>query len=473
MLQVYKEGQSANVPEMKVERGIAVVLDKPEDIDDLLALCELAPRPPKSPMQGLYDCLTDEALNAFEWGSQWKYLGYGDPERRRDIWWQAGFGQSPSSLSLPLLMDALRLSRGLWHGEPDDAKHSLRLVVTIGNPSRGGEILISAGVQTAALAFKHGSLLTDIMKLPFKAVAFGVLFVQGGGVTPSARSSDFVDRLRGRASQAGPVDLDRLEWLDSAKLGDKPLVVLIHGLLGTDVGTFGKLEEELRTGPRPFVAGFPHDSLTHSVDKNADDLLKQLLPLGNRPIVLVCHSRGGLVARAAAVKNAGARQKLDLRAIATFGSPHNGAAIAEATGGMALVPLLGQAAQKTGSVASISDVLSCYLADEKFPGVTDLKPVRENTEYLYKLKQQEVALAPAELPPILTAGGVAKATGAWAWLSRRIIGDKASDLVVEITSSVPSPGEFEQKFDDCDHFSYFRDGRRIRYAEDFIRAHLR
>jgi pimeloyl-ACP methyl ester carboxylesterase len=472
MLQVYREGQSASIPQMKVERGIAVMLEKPEDVDDLLALCELAPRPPKSPMQGLYDCLTDEALNAAEWGSQWKYLGYGDSERRRDIWLQDAFGQGASASTLPLLMDALRLSRALWHAEPDDPKHSLRLVVTIGNPSRGGEIVVSAGVKTAALAFKQGSLVADILKLPFKAIAFGVLFVQGGGVTPSARSSEFVDRLRGRASQAGPVDLDRLEWLDSAKLDDKPLVVLIHGLLGTDVGTFGKLEEALRRGPRPFVAGFPHDSLTHSVDKNADDLLKLLLPLGNRPIALVCHSRGGLVARAAAVKNAGAKQKLDLRAIATFGSPHNGTAIAEATGGMALVPLLGQAAKKTASVASIGDVLSCYLTDEKFPGVTDLKPVRENTEYVYKLKQQEAALADEDLRPILTVGGVAKSTGAWAWLSKRIIGDKDSDLVVEISSSVPSAEGFTQT-DDCDHFSYFKDERRIRYAEEFIRTHLR
>jgi len=471
MLRIYKEGHAAGVPQLKVERGIAVVLDTPDDIDDLLALCELAPRPPKSPMQGLYDCLADEALNAAEWGAQWKYLGYGDAERRRGIWWQDGFGESSSALAL--FMDALRLGRALWHAEPRDAAHSLRLVATVGNPRRGGEILMTPGAETAALALRHGSLLADIFKLPFKAVAFGVLFVQGGGVTPSARSNEFVDRLRGRASQATAVDLDRLEWLDAAKLGNRPLVVLIHGLLGTDVGTFGKLEERLRRGPRPFVAGFPHDSLMHSVEKNADDLLAQLRKVGKPPTALVCHSRGGLVARAAAAKNAVATHKLDLRVIATFGTPHNGTAMAEATGSMALAPLLGQAVRKTAAAASISDVLSCYLTDETFPGVKDLKPVRENAEYLYGLKQREDALALADRPSMLTVGGVAKATGALAWLSRRTIGNRASDLVVEITSSVPEGvGAIEARFDNCDHFSYFDEERRLHFAEDFVRTHL-
>jgi len=53
MVRIYKEGTSATVPQIKVERGIAVVLDEPEDVDHPLALCELAPRPPMSPMQGL------------------------------------------------------------------------------------------------------------------------------------------------------------------------------------------------------------------------------------------------------------------------------------------------------------------------------------------------------------------------------------------------------------------------------------
>jgi hypothetical protein len=122
-------------------------------------------------------------------------------------------------------------------------------------------------------------------------------------------------------------------------------------------------------------------------------------------------------------------------------------------------------------VASISDVLAGYLADETFPGVKDLKPVRENAEYLYGLKQREDALA--DRPTMLVVGGIANATGALAWLSRHTIGNRSSDLVVEITSSVPAGvGAREERCDGCDHFSYSEKDQRLHYAEDFIRTLL-
>jgi pimeloyl-ACP methyl ester carboxylesterase len=219
------------------------------------------------------------------------------------------------------------------------------------------------------------------------------------------------------------------------------------------------------------LAGFPHDSLTHSVEKNADDLLAKLRNLGLPPTILVGHSRGGLVARAAAVKNAKAQSgdKIEIRAMVTFGTPHNGAALAELPGGAIFVSLLGQAAGQSARVASIGDVLSCYLADESFPGVSDLKPVRTKKEYLDTLQSAEGNLAHNERIPIKRIGGTAKPSGAIAWLWKRVTGSDENDLVVELKSSLPyGARNGDQMIKGCDHFSYFKDYSRIEEAQQFI-----
>ncbi len=159
--------------------------------------------------------------------------------------------------------------------------------------------------------------------------------VLGGGVTPEARRDSFVDRLRGAADEATAYGFPRIDRLASKDVGNRGLVVLVHGLMGTDVGTFGALESALadehharrrrKSEGQFLVAGFPHDSVTTSIQNNAKALAAELARLGNPKTVLVCHSRGGLVGRAAGALPPELGLKPDIVAMATFGTPHRGA----------------------------------------------------------------------------------------------------------------------------------------------------
>jgi hypothetical protein len=102
-----------------------------------------------------------------------------------------------------------------------------------------------------------------------------------------------------------------------------PLIVLVHGLAST-AAEMAQMLAPLRLS----AARFEHDTFI-SIDKNASDLARLIHARAESAerIILLCHSRGGLVARAAAdllPKELAART-----AIHTFGTPHKGTALAE------------------------------------------------------------------------------------------------------------------------------------------------
>ena len=168
-------------------------------------------------------------------------------------------------------------------------------------------------------------------------------------------------------------------------------------------------------------------------------------------IVFVAHSRGGLVARATAVEllssPAVGRWRDALSGIVTFGTPHDGAALAEHDArGLATYLLL---AQSTGRVASIGDVLT-YLDARTAEGLENLKPVNAVTEsreqsFVDRLYERERGLRDAgghRYPPIIAVGGRLDDKGRDDWRKRaagalvdRWLDEPDHDLVVELTSS--------------------------------------
>jgi pimeloyl-ACP methyl ester carboxylesterase len=109
------------------------------------------------------------------------------------------------------------------------------------------------------------------------------------------------------------------------------------------------------------LVGWPHDTLAH-IKVNAQDLAALMEgPLGasGLPVVFVCHSRGGLVARAAAVKllKSNPRWVDRLKGAVTFGTPHEGAELAELGDELLGKVLLLKSISQTGRVVPLVDAL--------------------------------------------------------------------------------------------------------------------
>ncbi|HTO46176.1 MAG TPA: hypothetical protein VML91_00855 [Burkholderiales bacterium] len=204
------------------------------------------------------------------------------------------------------------------------------------------------------------------------------------------------------------------------------------------------------------VVGYPHDSVTNFVEIDAERLLDQLDRLGHPKTVFVCHSRGGLVARAAAALNPTRKAPNELLAAVTFETPHLGASLAESPSKLSLAVLVLRGRKQSGTVDTLADLLCCYATDGTLPGVQDMKPARKGDEYLRKLELGERGLKDGFALDMLRFGGVAEPAGLVKWLLKRLMGDHKHDLVVETHSALPEgKSGNEDPLPGMDHFSYF------------------
>ena len=229
-----------------------------------------------------------------------------------------------------------------------------------------------------ALVLDYGSIRARVLTAGGKLRDFGVALFP---VARSKRRANVVEALR---DQAKGLRLPRLETIQSSDLDGKiGVVVFLHGLMSTDVGTFDQFVNALGASPifgqSRLLVSWPHDTLA-SIDTNADDLsvlIEEKLGRSSLPIAFVCHSRGGLVARKTAVElmeiDKG-RWQSRLRGLVTFGTPHNGAELAEAGDEFLGKLLLACTVARQGGVLPLVDALWSVKDHKKLAGVTDLRP---------------------------------------------------------------------------------------------------
>lgn len=122
---------------------------------------------------------------------------------------------------------------------------------------------------------------------------------------------------------------------DVARLAAGPALLFLHGTFSTANGAFNDIPSavmaELHRRYQSRVFAFDHFSLSHDPQKNVAELLARLRSLGNYAgplnVDIVCHSRGGLVARTLALDSS----LLNVRRIVFVGVPNKGTVLAEPT----------------------------------------------------------------------------------------------------------------------------------------------
>lgn len=231
------------------------------------------------------------------------------------------------------------------------------------------------------------------------------------------------------------------------------------------------------------VLGFPHNTLA-PIKTNAQELellLRDQMQDMEAKVVFLCHSRGGLVARhALAELGKDHNWQPRLADLVTFGTPHEGAALAEATAARdAAAYLLGMTS--TQEWVSLLDVCA-YLQEYGAAGIEDLRPKGHRSSYNEELVALELALEQSSdwrYPTLLIGGAEPPVED---WLRRKAssflcwrIGTRLHDLVVELDSSLWTkrarrhPARLRVP---SDHFGYFKCAGHTKMALNWASARI-
>ena len=128
--------------------------------------------------------------------------------------------------------------------------------------------------------------------------------------------------------------LSPTNWSD---LTAGPMLLFIHGIFSSCAGAFGGIGNDdhtwaaLRKKYNGLIIGYDHPTASVSPDENAQWLLDQL-PDVRLDVDVVCHSRGGLVARSLAAKAAASMSPtrgLNVRTIIFAATPNGGSEITD------------------------------------------------------------------------------------------------------------------------------------------------
>jgi pimeloyl-ACP methyl ester carboxylesterase len=235
------------------------------------------------------------------------------------------------------------------------------------------------------------------------------------------------------------------------------LLIAVHGTMSTAVPMATALYPRRHRGWK--MCRFEHDTWLRVADNAAllADLIQQLAP---QHVVLIAHSRGGLVARHAVERLEGT--DFDVKTI-TLGTPHKGTPIVAGARGMLLgfASLMGAARAVPGSsiVMDAHTRLAGLLLKGELPAglramdpdgdyvsLVGHRPLKATWTFGGKVDPEE----PAERFSIAALGGFANAA----------FSGEANDLVVSQTSAHGYGSQPEDL--DCDHFSYFEQGAVVR-----------
>jgi hypothetical protein len=426
-------------------------------------------------------------------------------------------GSEPTPLA-PVSNLILAMATGilLWEQERStDEPILLVLSVQISDdPAAPGQLIFDR--PRAGLLFEPGSLrVRQVLTRVVTNAAGGLRNVVGGlgwfvGIFRSSagrfRSAEaaahaLVENLRKARAPTALIPLSRLDTMSTDALpknANSIVILFLHGLISTDLGNFDGLIKRLQA-PVPadlkqqlpaevspevlgatfqravMLVGWPHDTLT-SIDQSAHQLsrvIERQLASSACKLVFICHSRGGLVARATALKlYKRAQQWVDrLCCCITFGTPHAGVGLAEHPDRKMGAYMLSGMTQ--GELAAYTDIAAYIEQRGIIEGIEDLRPASAPEHpYLRSLEDDEWKIPP---PPrgrvrqlqIYAIGGIAPTGDPKGALKLRLgryyshwysyySGETRHDLVVPLASATAGNEGRSPQHMDCDHFHYFK-----------------
>lgn len=477
MPEIYRAGEA--IPELggAVRGGATVVMHEPGEVDACRTLVTLG----GPAFRTFFRSLTSQAK---DWSAWTSWITANDRLPASEI---ARFNASESGLPEWAALDlVLTAAKRIWRNQGDRTQEvAVMMSVSDLDPSSGGELELSG--QHPALVFHQGSIKVSLILGGLRAAGFSVAFLQSRGLARSRRAANLTEALRTDAERGGQaISLHRLDKLPKDRLaGARAVIICLHGFLSTDVGLFDSLIRRVRDafardGSEVVFVGWPHDTLT-GIEANAIELARDIRrAIGlTVPIAFVAHSRGGLVARATAVRlydRTGENWRRRLRGCVTFGTPHNGAGLSELPEVCFGILVAGQALHGTGSWASLSDALWYCSRRESIEGIQDLRPLAAGGTFLKRLIDAEEAQAPPgyeRILRLLAIGGQVVPHGNW-WtvLAGHAFGDDEHDLVIETSSTMPKDAWRRIRVN-CDHFSYFNESLEAKPHFEEAAAFLR
>jgi pimeloyl-ACP methyl ester carboxylesterase len=298
-----------------------------------------------------------------------------------------------------------------------------------------------------------------VATLPFKL--FGGAVTTVGEAMHTEADGAFPGRLEHEERTSGAVatDIPRLTAaLEPPKTG--AIAVIVHGFASCAVPAARAL---MKSG---YPAGMPtyrfeHDTFL-SPRENARALAKLIRALPDTRILLICHSRGGLVARYAI---AGLPDRD--ASIVTLGTPHQGTPIASSWGvgarqALRMANSYSYETQATGGEPHPDSLARGYVP-RRFPP-PGLDALRPNSAFFQDLAEDappndRITAYGADFRPGESGGGL-KALGAEiaAAFGSGLFGGEPNDIVVSTASATAvTPGHGHRLTRSCTHFGYFAD----------------
>ncbi|MDM0109875.1 hypothetical protein QTH97_33530 [Variovorax sp. J22R24] len=227
------------------------------------------------------------------------------------------------------LFAALRMVSQDQRNETD--KDLLEWTLYLRDPAADGDVVLEH--QAPLFLLMPGSLTALLLDA---AKGAGTTLAKWGiGIALGLAGREFADvleRARAREAKLSSSTLRRFEDLPGDE-ACKVLTVFVHGLFSMDVGLFDPLVACMRSLDASGVrcVGFPHNPLL-SIDENARTLSDAIRIQMPSRVVFLCHHRGGLVARKAALmlyERDAPRWRDRLLGGLTFGTPHLGLSYAD------------------------------------------------------------------------------------------------------------------------------------------------
>lgn len=480
MADVYRSGRLIPELEGSVSGATTIICHQPSELLTLQAIGALADGRPNRRLEAVHALLTlvdfDRAAPMFQLSGAETLSG--------------STGNSPPIDQVDTLNAVLGMARDLWSRQENDVD-DLRVAVLVADSHHRGYSFLRIRSEKPALVIHSGSVAGIIAASlrTLRVPLFAILFIRGRGVMPRHLTENLRDAIRTRMA-VGSESLMQLKDITKVHVQNKKgIVLLLHGLLSSDLGTFDAFikgwergeelsvlsSREMADMRESFVfAGWPHDSLA-SIEENGRDLADEIqtrIGVNGPRIAFVCHSRGGLVARSAVQElvDLDPAWKKQLSGCVTFGTPHKGAALAESPGALVAVLLILGTLMQTRRSVSILEALELVSRRTRIKGIVDMRPAGK---FLTKLVRREAkAKKKGFALDVFRVGGAAPTPGAYGWIADHALGGRKSDLVVEVESSLPE-GLSQCHQTTCNHFDYLSVGeakkRHFGKAVDYVR----